>query len=172
MIEKIVLAGGCFWCTEAIFQRITGITKVTSGYANGNTADPTYEEVCSELTGFAEAIEILFDKEKVSLEKILFAFFATHDPTTLNQQGNDVGTRYRSGVFYTTSEQKDTIVTYIKKIQAQIEKPIVTQVEPLQNFYTAEAYHQNYYNVNKTKNSYCVFVIEPKIKRLEKLQLT
>lgn len=169
MTEKIILAGGCFWCTEAVLQRVEGITKVTSGYANGNTINPTYQEVCSELTGFAEAVEVLFSLEKISLEKILTIFFATHDPTTLNQQGHDIGTRYRSGVFYITNKQKDIIAAYIKQLQTTLEKPIVTQIEPLQNFYKAEAYHQNFYNLNKTTNSYCRFVIDPKIKKLQSL---
>lgn len=168
-MEKIILAAGCFWCSEAVFQRVEGVDKVTSGYANGDGKTPTYERVCSETSGYAEAVELLFDETKISLQKILAIFFQTHDPTSLNHQGNDFGTRYRSAIYYVSEEQKHVIEEAIATAQEKLEEPIVTEVQPLQNFYVAEDYHQDYYNQNRMSNPYCLFVIDPKIKKLERL---
>lgn len=163
-IEKIVFAGGCFWCTEAVFQRVKGVTSVVSGYANGDGSDPSYEQVSSGDTGFAEAIEVTFDSEIISLEKLLEIFWATHDATTLNQQGADKGTQYRSAVFYSDELQRN-VINSSKNEQANAAH-YVTVIEPLKNFYKAEDYHQNYYNQNKDTNGYCPVVITPKIQKL------
>ncbi len=163
-MEKIVFAGGCFWCTEAVFQRLNGVLKVTSGYANGEGSNPSYEEVSLGNTGFAEAIEVEFDTNIISLEKLLEIFWATHDPTTLNKQGYDEGAQYRSAIFYLDEDQKS--VAMQSKEEQMNHESIVTKIEPLKNFYTAEEYHQNYYNSNQESNQYCSLVINPKIKKL------
>lgn len=170
-IKKIVFAGGCFWCTEAVFQRLKGVTAVVSGYANGDGDSPTYEDVCSGETGFAEAIEVTYDPKIISLEKMLEVFWATHDATTMNQQGADKGTQYRSAIFY-TDEIDRTEINRSKSDQGNANL-IVTVVEPLKSFYKAEDYHQNYYNQNmqsissnKDTNGYCLVVITPKIQKL------
>lgn len=169
-LDTAFFAGGCFWCTEAIFQRLKGVVKVTSGYIGGNVADPTYEEVCDKTTGHAEAVQILFDPQIISFDELLEVFFKTHDPTTLNRQGNDAGTQYRSVVFYTNLVQKEKTEYYIK--QLNIEKvypnPIVTFVVAASPFYTAESYHQNYYN-NNSSQGYCRYVIQPKLEKFEKI---
>lgn len=163
------LAGGCFWCTEAIFKRLKGITKVLPGYAGGTIVDPTYEQVCSGNTGHAEAIQIEFDPFVIPFEKILDIFWHTHNPTTLNQQGNDIGTQYRSVIFYHDEVQKKIA----EKSKEDIDKsglyqdPVVTEIVPFTNFYLAEDYHKNYFDRNKDK-SYCTFVIDPKIHKLLK----
>jgi peptide methionine sulfoxide reductase msrA/msrB len=168
--EKIVLGGGCFWCTEAIFINLKGIEKVTSGYAGGITENPTYKEVISGKTQHAEVVEVVFNPKLISLEKILEIFFTAHDPTTLNQQGADRGTQYRSAIYYINPQHKsiiDKIITILEHNKV-FKNPIVTEVKPLKKFYKAEGYHQNYYNQNK-KQPYCQLVIEPKLNKIEQI---
>lgn len=170
ILDTLTIGGGCFWCTEAIYQRLNGVVSVTSGYSGGKIANPTYKEVCSGLTGHAECAQIVFDTNKVSLAEVLEVFFKTHDPTTPNQQGNDHGSQYRSVIFYRNGEQKkiaEDIKNGLDKSGA-FPDPIVTEVTPLTTFYKAEDYHQNYYNENKNSNSYCSIVIVPKIEKFEK----
>lgn len=151
-------AGGCFWCVEAIFQRVNGVTHVESGYCNGSTKNPTYQDICTGTTGHAEVVKIEFDESQVSFKDLLQAFFATHDPTTLNQQGNDRGTQYRSAIFYTDDRQKIQAKQFIDKLGVNI----VTEVTKLDVFYPAEDYHQNYFN-NNPNQPYCARLIAPKI---------
>lgn len=168
-MEKATLASGCFWCTEAIFKRLKGVKEVVSGFSGGNLKNPTYEQVCSGTTGHAEVIQITFDPKIISYEKLLEVFFALHDPTTLNRQGNDIGTQYRSAIFYHSLDQEKSA----QKIKSKVEKekmykdPIVTQIVPFKNFYKAENYHQNYYEANKSQ-PYCHLIIDPKISKLYK----
>ena len=168
-LDTITLAGGCFWCVEAIYQRLNGVITVTSGYAGGHVKNPAYREVCNGTTGHAEAVQIVYDQNILPLAEILQVFFKVHDPTTLNRQGNDEGTQYRSAIFYRDEEQRKTAVD----IKAGLDKsgafnsPIVTEITPYTNFYKAEDYHQDYYNQNKYSNSYCQFVIVPKIEKFE-----
>ncbi|MBL0309594.1 MAG: peptide-methionine (S)-S-oxide reductase MsrA [Bacteroidetes bacterium] len=169
-LDTVTLGGGCFWCTEAIYQRLNGVVSVASGYSGGQIANPTYKEVCSGLTGHAECTQITFDANVVPLAQVLEVFFKTHDPTTVDRQGNDVGTQYRSVIFYKNEEQKkvaEDIKNGLDKSGA-FSKPIVTEIVPLTTFYKAEDYHQNYYNENKSSNSYCSIVIVPKIEKFEK----
>ena len=163
-------AGGCFWCTEAVFLQLEGVTKVVSGYIGGRTLNPTYQEISGGMTGHAEAIEITFDPKKITYGELLEMFFATHDPTTLNRQGADAGTQYRSEIFYHDDAQKQLATDYIALMTSEntFGKPIVTQISPATAFYVAEEYHQNYYNQNKTQG-YCSYVITPKIEKLQKL---
>ncbi len=165
--ETATLAGGCFWCTEAIFQRLAGVISVLPGYAGGTKENPTYEEVCSGNTDHAEAIQITFDPAAISFETLLDVFFHLHDPTTLNHQGDDAGTQYRSAIFYHSEDQKKTAEESIKKIDAAhiYGSNIVTQVVPFTNFYPAEDYHQNYYQKNSYQ-PYCQYTIDPKIQKL------
>jgi len=165
--EVATLAGGCFWCTEAIFKRLRGVTKVTPGYAGGKTENPTYEQVCSGDTGHAEAIQIEFDPEQIGFETLLDVFWHTHDPTTLNRQGNDVGTQYRSVIFCHSDEQKKAAEKSKKELEKEgyYQDPIVTEIIPFTNFYEAEDYHQNYFENNKNK-LYCSIVIAPKIRKI------
>lgn len=167
-METATLAGGCFWCTEAIFKRIKGIVSVISGYAGGSIPNPTYEQVTSEQTNHAETIQIKFDPETISFEKLLDVFFATHDPTTLNRQGADVGTHYRSVIFYHSKKQEEIAKRSIRNLERsrKYTDPVVTKIEPFTNFYPAERYHQNYYERNKESNAYCPLVIDPKIQKL------
>ena len=169
-LEIATLANGCFWCTEAIFQRLNGVEKVTSGYSGGKVKNPTYNEVTSGETGHAEVIQIQFDPAVITFQEILEVFFATHDPTTLNRQGYDVGTQYRSAIFYHAAAQKETAETFIKSLtEAKVfDKKIVTEVTAFDVFYEAEAYHQNYYNNNKNQG-YCVAVINPKLEKFIKI---
>jgi len=169
-MEVATFAGGCFWCTEALFLELDGVSKVVSGYIGGKTASPTYNEISSGETGHAEAIEITFDPAKISFGELLEIFFATHDPTTLNRQGNDIGTQYRSEIFYHNLAQKKLSEDYIALMITEntFGKPIVTKISPASTFYKAEDYHQNYYNQNKTQG-YCNYVITPKIEKLRKL---
>lgn len=164
-------ANGCFWCTEAIFQNLKGVIKVTSGYSGGHVANPSYEEVCDKQTGHAEALEIIYDSTKISFDELLEVFWKTHDPTTLNQQGADIGPQYRSVVFYHNEEQKEKAKQYKKALdEAKIyDAAIVTAIEPFSNFYAAENYHQNYYNNNKNSNGYCRIVITPKVEKFKKV---
>lgn len=169
-IEVATFAGGCFWCTEAVFLELEGVNSVISGYIGGKTIDPTYKEICGGETGHAEAIEITFDPEKISFGELLEIFFATHDPTTINRQGNDVGTQYRSEIFYHSEEQKKTAEDYIDLMTKEdtFGKRIVTKISSASKFYEAEDYHQNYYNDNKTQG-YCSYIITPKIEKLKKV---
>lgn len=168
--DTAILAGGCFWCTEAVFQRLKGVDTVISGYSGGQIKNPTYREVCSGLTGHAEAIEIIYDKSIISFTELLEVFFKTHDPTTLNRQGADAGTQYRSAIFYKTTEQKEVAEKVIQTLNEghAFDNPVVTEVTAFTNFYPAEDYHQNYYNDNK-EQGYCRVVINPKLEKLEKL---
>ena len=162
-------AGGCFWCTEAIFLEVKGVSKVVSGYIGGTTKNPTYEAVCSGATGHAEAIQIIYNPKEVAYEDLLEIFFGTHNPTTLNRQGADVGTQYRSEIFYYSQEQKDKAENYIALITKEklYSDPIVTQVSSATEFYPAEAYHQDYYGQNSLQG-YCQMVIAPKLEKLRK----
>ncbi len=163
-IETATLANGCFWCTEAIFVDLRGVEEVVSGYSGGHTENPTYQEVCSESTGHAEAIQIKFDTNQISFKEILQVFFATHDPTTLNRQGNDIGESYRSAIFYNTPEQKETAEKVIEEITEEgiFDDDIVTEVTEFTNFYPAEDYHQEYF-ANNPNQPYCVGVVAPKV---------
>jgi peptide-methionine (S)-S-oxide reductase len=165
--ETAALAGGCFWCIEAVFQQIDGVEKVVSGYTGGTTANPTYQEVCSDRTGHAEAVQVSFDPLKISYREILEIFFSVHDPTTPNRQGADVGTQYRSAIFYNSDEQKDAAEQLIRELgEAHTwKKPIVTQVLPLGKFYAAEDYHRDYF-VRHPGQAYCQMVISPKVAKL------
>ncbi|NLP57897.1 peptide-methionine (S)-S-oxide reductase MsrA [Lutibacter sp. B1] len=168
-LETATFANGCFWCTEAIFQRLEGVQSVTSGYTGGTIKNPSYKEVSSGSTGHAEAIQIQFDSSIITFQEILDVFFSTHDPTTLNKQGYDVGTQYRSAIFYHSNEQKETAEKFIKALtEAQVfDSPIVTEIVQFDTFYKAEDYHQNYYNNNKYQG-YCVAVINPKLEKFIK----
>lgn len=166
-LQVATFAGGCFWCTEAVFQRLEGVDKVISGYTGGNIKNPAYREICTGRTGHAEAIQIFFDDKKITFFELLEVFFATHDPTTINRQGNDVGTQYRSGIFYSNDTQKkdaEEFISYLEK-EKVFNNPIVTEVTKLDVFYKAEEDHQNYYNDNK-EQPYCQYIINPKIKKL------
>lgn len=166
-MEVATLAGGCFWCTEAVFLELKGVQKVVSGYIGGKTVNPTYEEVCQGNTEHAEAIQISFNPEIIHFGELLELFFATHDPTTLNRQGNDIGTQYRSEIFYHNETQKEIAEEFIQFLTEEkvFDNPIVTKVSPATTFYKAEDYHQNYYNQNKTQG-FCSFVITPKINKV------
>lgn len=163
--DEIVLGGGCFWCVEAVFQRIEGIVYLESGYAGGEKPDPTYREVCSGKTGHAEVVKVRFDTDRLSLSQLLDIFFVAHDPTTLNRQGADTGTQYRSIILYRDQTQKEAAEAAIARAQKNYPNPIVTEVSPLKSFYPAEPYHQNYYNTN-TEAGYCQYVIAPKLQKL------
>lgn len=164
MTSKIVLGGGCFWCIEAVFARCRGVTGVRSGYAGGARANPVYEMVCTGVTGHAEVIEVSFDDEIIGLADLLRVFFAMHDPTTLNQQGNDRGTQYRSVIFYESEEQRRVAEEVMAEVEREglYEKPVVTEIAPLRGFYPAEDYHQNYYAKNP-QQAYCQLVVSPKV---------
>ncbi len=168
MVEYATLAGGCFWCTEAIFKRLKGVISVTAGYAGGKGENPVYEEVSTGDTGFAESIQIKFDPRIVSFEHLLDIFWAVHDPTTLNRQGPDTGTQYRSVIFYIDEDQKNAALKSKEEMEKseELTDKIVTEMVPLKKFYTAEEYHQNYYERNKNTNPYCSLVIDPKIQKL------
>lgn len=169
-LESITLGGGCYWCVEAVYENLTGVKSVVSGFAGGKNANPTYEEVCSGTTGHAEVVQITYDKTLTDLDEIFKVFFTVHDPTTLNRQGADVGTQYRSVIFYKNEEQKKEAQSIIDQLNAEkvYSSPIVTTLEPLTKFYKAEDYHQNYYENNKSQ-PYCQMVIQPKIEKFEKL---
>jgi peptide-methionine (S)-S-oxide reductase len=169
-IETITLGNGCFWCTEAVFQNVKGVQTVESGYSGGDTQNPTYKDICTGTTNHAECLRITFDNTVISYAELLKIFFETHDPTTLNRQGNDVGTQYRSVIFYHSATQKKIAETYIVQLNNEgvYANKIVTIVEPATIFYVAEGYHQNYYNQNKAA-SYCQFVVRPKVEKFNKL---
>lgn len=163
-LSQIVLAGGCFWCLEAVFDQVKGVTDVVSGYSGGKRPHPSYEQVCTGLTGHAEVVRLTFDPAVVSFEDLLHIFFTIHDPTTLDRQGADVGTQYRSAIFYTSEEQKSAAEKVMRELEAEGIWPgrIVTQLEPLQVFYPAEDYHQEYFARNPHAG-YCQFVVAPKV---------
>jgi peptide-methionine (S)-S-oxide reductase len=162
---------GCFWCTEAIFEELTGVLKVTSGYSGGKAERPTYKEVCSGETGHAECVQIVYEPEKISYDELLEVFFEVHDPTSLNRQGADVGTQYRSAIFYHNAAQKEKAEYYKNELNKSgaYDKPIVTEIAAFTKFYPAEDYHQEYYENNKNTNPYCSVVIRPKLEKFEKV---
>ncbi len=164
--EVITLGAGCFWCTEAIFQQVPGVVSVTSGYSGGTAKNPTYNLVCTGLTGHAEVSRIVYDPKKTSLEKILAVFWEAHDPTSLNRQGADSGTQYRSAIFYYTDEQRQIAEKSKAAAAKDFRKPLVTEITKAGEFYPAEDYHQNYYQLNKNINPYCSMVISPKLRKL------
>ena len=170
-VSKIaVFAGGCFWCTEAIFYQLKGVQKVVSGYSGGKVAHPTYEQVCTGMTGHAECTQITYDPQQVTFEDLLEVFWMTHDPTTLNRQGADSGTQYRSAIFYTDEDQKQVAIAYKAKLEKEKiwSNPIVTEITKFEKFYPAEDYHQKYYESNPNQ-SYCRIVITPKIEKFKKI---
>ena len=168
-METATLGGGCFWCVEAIYQDVIGVHKVVSGYAGGAVENPTYQQVCSGTTGHAEVVQIVFDPAVISFEEVLFIFWCTHDPTTLNRQGNDVGTQYRSVIFYHDEQQKSIAERSMAETDASDlwPDPIVTEIAPLPIFYEGEEYHQNYF-VENPYQPYCIFVINPKVQKFRK----
>ena len=165
-LQSIVFGGGCFWCSEAIFRRLKGVVKVTSGYAGGSAANPTYEEVCSGRTGHAEVVKIEYDQSVAKLETLLELFFAMHDPTSKDRQGNDTGSQYRSVILYSSPAQKKEAEAFMKKISGEYDKPIVTELQKLAAFYPAEEYHKDYYEKNRYQ-PYCALVISPKLHKLK-----
>lgn len=167
-METITFGGGCFWCTEAVFEMLKGVISVEPGYAGGSVPNPTYEMVCTGKTGHAEVIKIVYDPALIRLEDLFTVFFATHDPTTLNRQGNDVGTEYRSLILYTTSEQKTLADKFIAEIDASSSEggKVVTEVAPLEAFYPAEDYHKNYFTKNPDR-AYCQIVVNPKVEKVQ-----
>lgn len=166
-MEIATIGGGCFWCTEAVYQELKGVEKVVSGYAGGHVPNPTYEQICTKTTGHAEVIQVTYDPAIIPYEEILLVFFRTHNPTTLNQQGADKGPQYRSTIMYTSEEQKAAAEKTIKVLTEMevFKDPIVTEVVPLDVFYVAEDYHQNYYKKTGGRNPYCTVVIDPKLKK-------
>ena len=164
--DTVTFGAGCFWCTEAIFQSLKGVSKVSSGYMGGHKDNPTYEQVCSGVTGHAEVIQIDFDSNIISFEELLLVFFKTHNPTTLNRQENDIGTQYRSVIFFSNQEQKEKANRMIDDLTKELvfDSPIITEVSPISDFYKAEDYHQNYFNQNSGQ-PYCAFVIKPKLEK-------
>jgi peptide-methionine (S)-S-oxide reductase len=168
--DTITFGSGCFWCTEAIFQQVPGVEKVTSGYSGGHVVNPTYEQVCEKNTGHVEVCQLVYDPAKVTVDELLEVFWQTHDPTTMDRQGNDVGPQYRSAVFYHNEDQRKKAEFYKSELDksGSFDKPIVTVIEPFKNFYPAEDYHQNYYN-NNSNQPYCYFVIKPKLEKFQKV---
>ena len=168
-LKEIVIGGGCFWCVEALLKELKGVEKLESGYSGGNAPGiPTYREVCSGLTGHAEVVKVSYDETLITLHDLLVVFMTSHDPTTLNRQGGDVGTQYRSVIFYKSEEEKQSAKSVINELKSYYQDPIVTEVSPLINYFEAEDYHQNYYEQNKSQ-SYCAAVITPKLTKLRKL---
>jgi len=166
--ETAVIGGGCFWCLEAVYQELKGVEHVESGYTGGHLVDPTYEQVCEGSTGHAEVVSITFDNEKISFRELLEIFFTIHDPTTLNRQGNDVGTQYRSVIYYQSPEQKETARHVIAEMACVWDAPIVTELTPAVTYYKAEDYHQNYFKQHPLQG-YCAFVVAPKVAKLRKI---
>jgi len=164
--QELIVGGGCFWCTEAVFELLKGVSDVESGYANGHTLNPTYRDICTGETGHAEVIKITYDDTVITSDTLLDIFFVIHDPTTLNRQGADRGTQYRSTILYTDEETKEAAGAALKAAQTEYKDPIVTTIEPLKSYYTAEAYHQDYYRQN-TMQGYCMAVIPPKLAKLK-----
>ncbi len=167
MTDTIVLGAGCFWCTEAVFRLFPGITKVEPGYAGGHVKNPMYEQVCSGTTGHAEVLRVEYAPERISLEKVLEIFFAMHDPTSINKQGNDEGAQYRSAIFYTRDADKTRINSFIDGIRGEYKKPIATEVRKLDVFYPAEDYHRDYFKKNPLQ-PYCILVVGPKLRKIKK----
>lgn len=169
-LDTAYFGAGCFWCTESIFMQVIGIIKVQSGYSGGNLKNPTYNDICYKNTGHAEVVKVIFSTKIISYDELLEIFFEIHDPTTLNKQGADIGTQYRSVIFYTNKIQMQKAEYYKNKLNLNkvFDKPIVTAIEPYKNFYLAEEYHQNYYNKN-TSQGYCQFVIKPKLEKFKKV---
>lgn len=169
--DTATLGTGCFWCTEAVFEQLEGVISVTSGYAGGHVPNPSYKDVCTGETGHAECVQIIYDTSKISFDELLEVFWQVHDPTTLNRQGGDVGTQYRSVIFYHDDEQKQKAETYKTELNKSgaYNNAIVTTLEPFTKFYKAENYHQEYYELNKTSNPYCSIVIQPKLEKFEKV---
>ena len=169
-LETATFGTGCFWCTEAVFQQLEGVSKVTSGYSGGSVESPTYKQVCTGTTGHAECLKIEYDPTKITFDELLEVFWQVHDPTTLNRQGNDIGTQYRSVVFYHDAIQKSKVQKYATALNKSgaFANQIVTKLEPFVKFYPAEDYHQNYFNLNGSE-SYCQFVIKPKVEKFEKV---
>ncbi|WP_187263450.1 peptide-methionine (S)-S-oxide reductase MsrA [Pontibacter beigongshangensis] len=169
-MELATFGNGCFWCTEAVFQQLEGVEKVESGYAGGHVENPTYKQVCSATTGHAEVLRITYDPQEISFEELLEVFWETHDPTTLNRQGNDVGPQYRSVIFYHNEEQRQLAEKYKQELEASgaFSDPIVTAIEPLTNYYPAEDYHQNYFLQNGFQ-PYCSFVVRPKVEKFRQV---
>ena len=170
-IDTATFATGCFWCTEAIFEQLSGVVKVTSGYSGGQVEKPTYKEVCTGETGHAECVQVLYEPDKISFDELLEVFWQVHDPTTLNRQGADEGTQYRSAIFYHNAAQKEKAEKYKKELDdsGAFSKPIVTEISPATKFYPAEDYHQEYYANNKNTNPYCAVVIRPKLEKFQKV---
>ena len=166
--QQAILAGGCFWCTEAIFKDVIGVSKVESGYIGGSMPNPTYRQVCDGKTGHAEAVRLTFDPDAISYDDILEIFFATHDPTQLNRQGNDVGTQYRSAIFPASAEQEAKARAAIERVQDEHDQPVVTTIEPLSEFHVAEDYHQDYFDREGDRNPYCMAVVAPKLRKFRK----
>ncbi|MFP4189293.1 MAG: peptide-methionine (S)-S-oxide reductase MsrA [Halobacteriales archaeon] len=164
-MEKATFAGGCFWCIEAPFKRVEGVDSVTSGYIGGDTENPTYEEVCSGTTGHAEAVRVVYDPDVVTYRELLEVFFALHDPTTRDRQGPDIGSQYRSAVFYHDEEQREEVEAYIEELEGDVYDGIVTEVSPAEEFYEAEEYHQDYYEKNPNQ-PYCCAHIPPKLEKV------
>jgi peptide-methionine (S)-S-oxide reductase len=169
--DTATFANGCFWCTEAVFEELEGVISATSGYTGGKTENPTYKQICTGQTGHAEALQIVYDPKKISFDELLEVFWETHDPTTLNQQGADVGTQYRSGIFYHNEEQKQKAEKYKAELDKSgaFNKPIVTEITPFSKFYAAEDYHQQYFENNENTNPYCKIVIRPKLDKFRKV---
>lgn len=170
-IDTATFGTGCFWCTEAIFEQLNGVVKVTSGYSGGTVKNPTYKEVCTGETGHAECVQIMYEPGKISYDELLEVFWQVHDPTSLNRQGADVGTQYRSAIFYHTPEQKQKAEKYKEELDKSgaFNKPIVTEISPAKEFYSAEDYHQEYYANNQNTNPYCAVVIRPKLDKFQKV---
>ena len=168
--DTITVGTGCFWCSQAVFERVKGVVSATAGYSGGDTPDPTYQQVCSGTTGYAEVVQVVYDPQKLNLEKLLEIFWKTHNPTTLNRQGADVGTQYRSVIFYHNAAQKAVAETFKKRLEEEKiwADPVVTEISPFKNFYPAEKYHQDYYRKNPSAG-YCQFVITPKLEKFEKI---
>ncbi|MHA7602334.1 peptide-methionine (S)-S-oxide reductase MsrA [Alicycliphilus sp. T452] len=168
-LQTITLGGGCFWCTEAVFDRVRGVTDVQSGYANGHVAAPTYEQVCSGDTGHAEVVRVTFDPDRIGVREILEIFFATHDPTTRNRQGNDVGTQYRSGIYYTDPAHRQVAGDLLRELAqgGQWDVPVVTELQELKSYWPAEDYHQDYF-ASHPEQGYCAFVVGPKVAKFRK----
>ncbi len=165
--ETITLAGGCFWCLEAVYLQVRGVLSVESGYSNGHAERPSYEQVCQGVTGHAEVVKLAFDPSQVSLRELLEVFFAIHDPTTLNRQGNDVGSQYRSGIYTQTPEQAELARAVIAEVNAATGNRVVTELEPLSSYWPAEAYHQNYF-AQHPGQGYCALVVAPKVEKFRK----
>lgn len=168
-LQTLTLGGGCFWCTEAVFVRVKGVMDVESGYCNGHTFSPTYEQVCGGVTGHAEVVKLMYDPEQIGVREIMEIFFVIHDPTTLNAQGHDAGTQYRSGVYFQTSEQQQVALAVIEELRSSdvYARPIVTEVLPLTNYWAAEDYHQDYFE-NHPHQGYCMAVAAPKVAKFRK----